>query len=77
MSKNKLSRANRKAIQAAIAKANRKNRKEKSAQDSIPFQRMWADSICRTANNHYTTSSTYSSPRLTAPLSGFDYVQQN
>ena len=59
MSKNRLSRADRKAIQAAIAKANRTNRKEKSAQDSIPFQRMWADGICRTANNHYTKTVQY------------------
>ena len=59
MSKNRLSRADRKAIQVAIAKANRTNRKEKSAQDSIPFQRMWADGICRTANNHYTKTVQY------------------
>ena len=34
--KKRLSRADRKQIEAAIARANRTDRKEKSAQDSIP-----------------------------------------
>ena len=50
----KLSRADRKQIEAAIARANRTDRKEKSAQDSIPYERMWPDGICRVAGNHYT-----------------------
>ena len=50
----KLSRADRKQIEAAIARANRTDRKEKSAQDSIPYERMWPDSICRVAGSHYT-----------------------
>lgn len=36
--KKKLSRADRKQIEAAIARANRTDKKEKSAQDSIPYQ---------------------------------------
>ena len=50
----KLSRADRKQIEAAIARANRTDRKEKSAQDSIPYERMWPDGICRVADGHYT-----------------------
>ena len=39
----KLSRADRKQIEAAIARANRTDKKKKSAQDSIPYERMWPD----------------------------------
>ena len=57
--KRRLTRAEKQAIQSAIAKANRTDRKEKSAQDSIPFQRMWPDGICRTADKHYTKTVQY------------------
>ncbi len=50
----KLTRADRKQIEAAIAQANRTDRKHKSAQDSIPFQRMFPDGICRVTDSHYT-----------------------
>ena len=50
----KLSRAEKKQIEAAIARANRTDRKEKSAQDSIPYERMWPDGICRVSECHYT-----------------------
>ena len=50
----KLSRADRKQIEAAIARANRTDKKEKSAQDSIPYERMWPDGICHVAGSHYT-----------------------
>ena len=50
----KLSRADKKQIEAAIARANRTDRKEKSAQDSIPYERMWPDGICRVAGSRYT-----------------------
>ena len=52
--KKRLSRADRRQIEAAIARANRTDRKEKSAQDSIPYERMWPDGICRVADGHYT-----------------------
>ena len=52
--KKRLSRADRRKIEAAIARANRTDRKEKSAQDSIPYERMWPDGICRVADGHYT-----------------------
>ena len=52
--KKKLSRADRKQIEAAIVRANRTDKKEKSAQDSIPYERMWTDGICRVADGHYT-----------------------
>ncbi|HPF54725.1 MAG TPA: conjugal transfer protein TraE, partial [Clostridia bacterium] len=50
----KLTRADRKQIEAAIAQANRTDRKHKSAQDSIPFQRMFPDGICRVTDSYYT-----------------------
>ena len=52
--KKKLSRRDRREIEAAIARANRTDRKEQSAQDSIPYQRMWPDGICRVTDSHYT-----------------------
>lgn len=50
----KLSRAERKQIEAAIANAKRQDKKKRSAQDSIPFQRMFPDGICRVKDNYYT-----------------------
>ena len=50
----KITRADRKQIEAAIAQANRTDRKHKSAQDSIPFQRMFPDGICRVTDSYYT-----------------------
>ena len=41
----KLTRAERKQIEAAIARANRTDKKEQSAQDSIPYERMWPDGM--------------------------------
>ena len=52
--KEKLSRADKKQIEAAIARANRTDKKGKSAQDSIPYERMWPDGICRVSDSHYT-----------------------
>ena len=52
--KKKLSRADKKQIDAAIVRANRTDKKGKSAQDSIPYERMWSDGICRVSDSHYT-----------------------
>ena len=52
-SKLKLSRADRQEIEAAIAKANRSDSKDKSAQDSIPYQRMYPDGVCRVTDTRY------------------------
>ena len=52
--KKKLSRADKKQIEAVIARANRTDKKGKSAQDSIPYERMWPDGICRVSDSHYT-----------------------
>ena len=54
MSTRKLTRAERKQIEAAIARAKRQDKKHKSAQDSIPFERMFPDGICRVSANYYT-----------------------
>ena len=50
----KLTRAERKQIDAAIARARRQDKRKKSAQDSIPFQRMYPDGVCRVTDNYYT-----------------------
>ncbi len=50
----KLSRADRKQIESAIARASRTDKKEQSAQDSIPYERMWPDGVCRVADGRYT-----------------------
>jgi hypothetical protein len=50
----KLTRAERRQIEAAIARAKRQDKNKKSAQDSIPFQRMFPDGICRVTDNYYT-----------------------
>lgn len=51
----KLTRAERRQIEAAIARAKRQEGKKKqSAQGSIPFQRMYPDGICKVADGRYT-----------------------
>ena len=54
-SRPKLSKAERQKINAAILIArNKNNKKEKTAQDTIPFQKMYPDGICRVTDNLYT-----------------------
>ena len=60
--KKKLSRADKKQIEAAIARANRTDKKGKSAQDSIPYERMWPDGICRVPDSGYADSYTVGRP---------------
>ena len=50
----KLTRAQRREIDAAIRRAARTDKKELSAQDSIPYQRMWPDGVCRVTDTYYT-----------------------
>ncbi|MBR2482112.1 MAG: PrgI family protein, partial [Oscillospiraceae bacterium] len=52
--KKKLTRADKKQIEAAIARAKNRSEKKKSAQDSIPFERMYKDGICRVKPGYYT-----------------------
>ena len=49
-----LSRADKKAIDTAIRKAKKEDKKQLSAQDSIPFQQMFRDGICKVSDNYYT-----------------------
>lgn len=54
-SRPKLTKAERQKINAAILIArNKNNKKEKTAQDTIPFQKMYPDGICRVTDNLYT-----------------------
>ena len=52
--KRRLTRAEKKQIEAAIARAKNQDKKKKSAQDSIPFERMWQDGICRVKPGYFT-----------------------
>ena len=51
--KRKLSRKERKQI-AAVIQRHKGDGKPHTAQDSIPFERMYKDGICRLANNRYS-----------------------
>ena len=50
----RLTGADKRQIEAAIANAKRQDKRHKSAQDSIPFQRMFPDGICRVTDIYYT-----------------------
>ncbi|KUE76678.1 conjugal transfer protein TraE [Ruthenibacterium lactatiformans] len=52
--KRKLTRAEKKEIAAAIERAKRTDKNKQSAQDSIPYERMWPDGVCRVADGFYT-----------------------
>lgn len=52
--KRKLTRAERKEIEAAIVRAKNQDKKKKSAQDSIPFERMFPDGVCRVKPGYFT-----------------------
>ena len=54
-SRPKLTKAERQKFNAAILIArNKNNKKEKTAQDTIPFQKMYPDGICRVTDTLYT-----------------------
>ena len=50
----RLTGADKRQIETAIANAKRQDKRHKSAQDSIPFQRMFPDGICRVTDTYYT-----------------------
>jgi len=49
-----LSKKERKQVERIIADAKKNDGVPRTAQQSIPFQRMFQDGICRTGNNYYT-----------------------
>ena len=49
-----LTKAEKKQIRAIIEKARRDDGTPRTAQQSIPFQRMFPDGICRVTDNYYT-----------------------
>ena len=55
----RLTGADKRQIEAAIANAKRQDKRHKSAQDSIPFQRMFPDGICRVTDTYYTKTSQF------------------
>ena len=54
VSTKKLSRKQQKELQAAVKKAKRDDGVPRTAQQSIPFQRMFPDGICRVTDRYYT-----------------------
>ena len=54
VSTKKLSRRQQKELQAAVKKAKRDDGVPRTAQQSIPFQRMFPDGICRVTDRYYT-----------------------
>ncbi len=50
----RLSHEDRRQVEAAIARAKGTDKQELSAQDSIPYQRMYQDGICRVTDTFYT-----------------------
>ena len=56
----KLSRAEKQEIQKAIQRAKNTPKNIKSAQESIPFQRMYSDGICRVTDSYYTKTMGFS-----------------
>ena len=51
-----LSKKDRKKVEAIVAKARKDDGVPRTAQQSIPFQRMFQDGICRTGSNYYSTT---------------------
>ena len=54
VSTKKLSRKQQKELQSAVKKAKRDDGVPRTAQQSIPFQRMFPDGICRVTDRYYT-----------------------
>ncbi len=50
----RLTAEDKRHIEAAIARAKRQDRKRKSAQESIPFERMYRDGICMVREGYYS-----------------------
>ena len=54
MSSKKLSSADRRQIESAIRRAKGEDGKKISAQQSIPYERIWPEGVCRVNGNTYT-----------------------
>ena len=54
----KLTRAEKKQLQELMTRSQQQSGKKgpRTAQDTIPYQRMWPDGICRVTDNYYTKS---------------------
>ena len=51
----KLTRAEKKQLQALMRRNQQQNQKgPHTAQDTIPYQRMWPDGVCRVTEHYYT-----------------------
>ena len=55
----KLTAEDKRQIEAAIARAKRQDRRRKSAQDNIPFERMYRDGICLVKEGYYSKTIQY------------------
>ena len=50
----RLTSAEKRQIEEAIARAKRQDKRQLSAQDSIPFQQMYPDGVCRVTDGYFT-----------------------
>ena len=51
----KLTRAEKRQLQELMARNQQKSRKgPHTVQDTIPYQRMWQDGVCRVTDHYYT-----------------------
>ena len=50
----KLTKAEKKQLAALMAEVNKRGSGPHSAQETIPYQRMWPDGVCLTDDHHYT-----------------------
>ena len=50
----KLTKAEKKQLAALMAEVNKRGKGPYSAQETIPYQRMWPDGVCLTDDHHYT-----------------------
>lgn len=54
-----LNRKQQREIKAVVERAKKDNGIPQTAQQSIPFQRMFPDGICRVTDNYYTKTIQY------------------
>ena len=68
-----LTRTQQKQIKAVVDRAKKDNGVPQTAQQSIPFQRMFPDGVCRVNDNYYTKTIQF---QATTRLSRLDaYVR--
>ena len=63
----KLTKEEKRAINTAIVRARGESKNEQSAQDTIPYERMYPDGICRVTDKLYTKQSVFKISTISLP----------